>query len=283
MNLAFVILNWRNAEATIRCASALLNSCTEDSNIYIVDNNSGDGSVEAFRDRFPICHILENTENSGYTGGNNLGLRAAFFDRHDAVLILNNDVEPQLSEAFASLVAGILAANPNTLIGLPVHNVHGKPVFPHTAGTFMKALFQACAVDAMTPLICGCAMVVSRASFERIGGLYEHYFMYCEELDYTVRVAMAGGRVICPIELGHVVRDDEEERRPYVYYYQARNLIRLILLHARTRKVLLAVSSALIAIKQSVRSGKAVNVLFTFQGIIAALRGRTGRSPTAHT
>lgn len=147
----------------------------------------------------------------------------------------------------------------------------------------MKALFQACAVDAMPPLICGCAMVVSRASFDRIGGLYEHYFMYCEELDYTVRVAMSGGSVICPTELGYVMRDSEEERNPYVYYYQTRNLIHLILLHARNAKVLLAVCSVLIAIKQSVLSGKAVNVLFTFQGIIAALRGRTGRNSSAHT
>jgi GT2 family glycosyltransferase len=283
MKFAVVILNWRNAKATMRCASALLNNSIEDSNIYIVDNNSCDGSVEAFRDRFPFCHILDNTENSGYTGGNNIGLHAAFSDRHDAVLILNNDVEPRLSEAFASLVSDIFATNPNTLIGLPVHNEHGKPQFPQAAGTFMRALFQACGVDKMTPIICGCAMLVSRVSFERIGGLYENYFMYCEELDYMMRVAMAGGRVICPLELGYVVRDDAEERRPYVYYYQARNLIQLILLRARSRRFILTVSSVLIAIKQCIRSGKAVNVLYTFKGIIAALRGRTGQYPSAHS
>jgi GT2 family glycosyltransferase len=283
MRLAIVILNWQKAEATIRCATTLIDSFTDRLHIYIVDNNSCDGSIEQFCKWLPKCRIVSNVENSGYTGGNNLGLRAAFLDGNDAVLLLNNDVEPRLSKDFISLVANIVTTNPNTLIGLSVHNILGRQVFPHKAGLFMRTLFRACAVDTMTPLICGCAMVVPRAAFERIGELYEQYFMYCEELDYSVRMAISGGCVICPKELGYVVRDDEEVRRPYVFYYQARNLIHLIMLHAQNKKILLVILSAIITIKQSLMSGRFINFLMTLRGIIAALQGHTRRNPAAHT
>jgi GT2 family glycosyltransferase len=283
MKLAAVILNWKSAESTMRCVTILQNNFIEELSVYIVDNHSDDGSVSKFRAKFPKCHILENTANSGYTGGNNFGLKAAFLDGHEAVLILNNDIEPRLTDEFTSLLASCLAAEPNTLIGLPVQNMFGNSAFPQAPGKFIKALFKASGIDTMTPLICGCAMVVPRTTFEKIGGLNEQFFMYCEELDYTVRVAKAGGRVICPAALGYVVRDDDEERRPYVYYYQARNLIYLILLHAKTGKLILSISSVLISLKQTFFTGKPINILFSLKGVISALRGRTGRSPNAHT
>lgn len=125
-------------------------------------------------------------------------------------------------------------------------------------------------------------MVISKQAFATIGGLEERFFMYCEELDYSVRVEMHGSRVVCPAQLGHVVRDDDDERPPYIYYYQARNLLLLIMNHSSRGKMAVALASTVVALKQALLSGRIINLLRTCQGIAHAVSGRTGRTPSAH-
>jgi hypothetical protein len=74
----------------------------------------------------------------------------------------------------------------------------------------------------------GTALLVKRALIERIGLLDERFFAYCEDNDYCMRSAAAGFRAEC-VTTAQVYHDESRPlpghpwRRPYAYYYAARN------------------------------------------------------------
>jgi GT2 family glycosyltransferase len=281
MKIAIVILNWRDADATIRCASMLLNKF-ESTCIYIVDNNSGDGSYEKLQISLSHCKVSQSGANGGYTAGNNFGLAAAFSDGFEAALILNNDVLPYFDDQFEDVVTTLLRTNEFNLIGVQVKDQFNKIVFPQQPSLFMRKLFSSVLIDDSLPLICGCAMLISRKMYNSFGGLHEPYFMYCEELEYSIRVTANNGRVICPSELGFVIRDEHEIRRPYVYYYQTRNLLSLVRTYAKSEKALLVALVVILSFKQALFSMKIINVIRTFQGIISAFTEQTGQNKSVH-
>ena len=89
--VGIVILNYRNYNDTIQCVSSLERINYPSFRIIIVDNDSGNGSEEALRERFPDHVFLQTGRNGGYAAGNNAGIRRALEEGADYVLILNND------------------------------------------------------------------------------------------------------------------------------------------------------------------------------------------------
>lgn len=72
-----VVLNYKNYMETISCVDSLLKQKDVDVEIAIVDNGSGNESVEVLRERFKKnsnCYIIESGENLGFAKGNNLGI-----------------------------------------------------------------------------------------------------------------------------------------------------------------------------------------------------------------
>ena len=90
--IATVVLNFNGGELLFECIEAIKKK--EDrffKNIIVVDNKSTDGSVEKIRERFEDVEVIENRENLGYAGGNNVGIRYALKQGADFVFILNPD------------------------------------------------------------------------------------------------------------------------------------------------------------------------------------------------
>ena len=58
------------------------------SEIFVVDNNSVDGSVKMVKDKFPEIHLIENKDNKGFSGANNQAIRKA---KGEYILLLNPD------------------------------------------------------------------------------------------------------------------------------------------------------------------------------------------------
>jgi GT2 family glycosyltransferase/glycosyltransferase involved in cell wall biosynthesis len=90
--VSVVILNW-NGEVIIReCLFHLdraLKNTPGEHEVIVVDNNSTDRSVELLRNDFPWVKVIEAGKNSGFSRGNNIGVKAA---GKDLVMLLNNDV-----------------------------------------------------------------------------------------------------------------------------------------------------------------------------------------------
>jgi len=85
---AVVIPSWNGREDTLRCLRSLDELSLD---VYLVDNASDDGSVEAVRSQFPNVRVVVNDENLGFAGACNEGIRRALDDGAEVVGVLNND------------------------------------------------------------------------------------------------------------------------------------------------------------------------------------------------
>ncbi|MCH7575393.1 MAG: glycosyltransferase family 2 protein [Candidatus Marinimicrobia bacterium] len=201
-----VVLSWNGRNDTLACLKSLLLSRYDGLRIVVVDNASTDGSADAVRAAFPDIPLIENSENLRWAGGNNVGIRYAMEQGADYILLLNNDIEvdaemiARLAQAASELPeAGILApkiyyaAQPDVIWyagggvslwrGLFWHDgIREKDV-----GQFEKARD----VDYIT----GCAMLIRRAVLEQIGELDERFYLYGEDVDYSLRAKASGYRL----------------------------------------------------------------------------------------
>src|SRR3990172_12049858 len=89
--VSVIILSYKQKELTVNCIKSVLAQDYADIDIILVDNASQDGSVELFKKEFgknKKIRIVESRENTGYTGGNNLGQK---FAKGNYMVVLNND------------------------------------------------------------------------------------------------------------------------------------------------------------------------------------------------
>jgi GT2 family glycosyltransferase len=85
-----ICLNYKGETVLPDCLESLRRQTYPNLHVIVVENASGDRSAEIVRERFPEVELIENTENLGFGGGNNVGLAAV---RTPLVLMLNNDTE----------------------------------------------------------------------------------------------------------------------------------------------------------------------------------------------
>lgn len=230
MKLAVIIVSWNVKDLLADCLRSVqadLSGGWLSADIWVVDNASGDGSVEMLRRDFPAVRLITSPTNLGFAGGNNAALRAIGFgdagkpaeELPDAVLLLNPDtvVHPG---ALISL-AEFLAHTPQAGIA-GARLLYGDGSFQHSAFDF-PGLWQL-AFDLLPmpgrlvesglngryfpsqynggkpfeighPL--GAAMCVRREAILQAGLLDEQYHMYVEEVDWSKRITAAGWRAFC--------------------------------------------------------------------------------------
>jgi len=87
--LSVIIINYNTPELTLNCVESLYENCKDENfETIIVDNNSTNKVSEDDYKNFPNLKIIFSKENTGFTGGNNLGLKYA---NGDLILLLNSD------------------------------------------------------------------------------------------------------------------------------------------------------------------------------------------------
>jgi GT2 family glycosyltransferase len=236
-SVMIVVLNWNGLSDTLDCLMSLQRLDYPDCKVVVVDNGSVDGSVEVVRTRFPGIMLVENEENLGYAGGNNVGLRYALAQGMDYVLLLNNDTE--VAPDFVSRL--VAAAEVDLAVGVvgPTIYYHDRPDDIWSAGgaidwqrgrTWMVGLNErdvgqfgqeSCEVDFVT----GCALLVKRAVLEQVGLLDERFFAYYEDTEWCVRIARAGYRIVHVPEakIWHKISPDAQADSPLIHYYMTRN------------------------------------------------------------
>jgi len=206
--LYVIVLNWNLPWDTIACVRSLQRGLLAGSAVIIVDNASSDDSLRQFGEVFgDQVMVVALESNRGFAGGMNAGIEAALQAGAGSVLLLNNDtiadadMIPRLREAAVTLPrAGILG---------PAIYYYDAPARLWQAGTRRSALLpvpvnlggaalrrargRPLRVDAVT----GCAMLVRREVFSRIGPLDSRYAMYYEDADFCYRARGAGFEIWC--------------------------------------------------------------------------------------
>ena len=91
--VSIIVLNYNAGELLLNCIDSVKKSTHTNLEIIVVDNISSDDSQTKCKKKFPDIKLIQNNENLGYCGGNNVGIREA---KGKFIVILNPDtiVEP---------------------------------------------------------------------------------------------------------------------------------------------------------------------------------------------
>ena len=200
-NVGIVISNYNGWQDTVQCLESLQKQTYRDFEIILLDDASTNDSVQQLQK-----HLTENTvflpqeANVGFAAANNVGMRRALADGCDWVLLLNNDtvaapdfLETLLRETPAGAVScpKMLFLNPPDEIwfaGGELDRATGK--VRHLGGHEKDG--PAFAEKKQVSFITFCCVLLPRQVIEQVGFLDETLFMYCEDVDYCIRLADAG-------------------------------------------------------------------------------------------
>ena len=200
-NVGIVISNYNGWQDTVQCLESLQKQTYRDFEIILLDDASTNDSVQQLQK-----HLTENTvflpqeANVGFAAANNVGMRRALADGCDWVLLLNNDtvaapdfLENLLRETPAGAVScpKMLFLDPPDEIwfaGGELDRATGK--VRHLGGHEKDG--PAFAEKKQVSFITFCCVLLPRQVIEQVGFLDETLFMYCEDVDYCIRLADAG-------------------------------------------------------------------------------------------
>ncbi|MCI0703605.1 MAG: glycosyltransferase, partial [Planctomycetia bacterium] len=104
-NVWIVVVNFNGLEDTRKCLHSL-SALSATANVVVVDNASELDPTATLASEFPHVHIVRNSANLGWSGGNNTGIRLALSRGADFIILLNND-----TTVAPKLVLRLLAAN----------------------------------------------------------------------------------------------------------------------------------------------------------------------------
>ncbi len=249
-HLAIVIVTWNVRDLVLDCLRSVYDDLARSGlrgEVWLVDNRSSDGTTAAVREQFPQVRLIEPEENLGFAAGNNAALRAIGFpaepggptgaDLPDYVLLLNPDTVV-MPGALAALIDGLEQSGAG-LAGARL--VYGDGTFQHSAfafpgliqliidlfpvpgrliesrlnGRYPRALYEGghpFAVD--HPL--GATFLLRREVIERTGLFDEGFWLYCEEIDWALRIRQAGWGAVCvpAAEVIHYAGQSTSQVRP---------------------------------------------------------------------
>lgn len=193
------MLNRNGQAVNAACLESLKRSGYANLRVSVADNASTDGSPEWIEQHHPDVTVLRTGGNLGWSGGNNVGIRYALEQGADYVWILNNDVEVE-PDCIGKLVARSEQDRAVAITGPTIHYFEprdrvwfeGAEVVEETfwVGHCDAAHFQA--LPQGRRYVSGCALMVRREVFERIGLVDERFFIYYEDADFCRRAARAG-------------------------------------------------------------------------------------------
>ncbi|KAA9407018.1 glycosyltransferase family 2 protein [Haloarcula sp. CBA1131] len=196
-----VILNWNNYEDTTNCLNSLKSVSYPNLDIIVVDNGSTDGSAESLKDDFPDVELIQLGENRGFGGGMNIGIEQALSNGSEYIWVLNNDViieqnsvlkelvDSLKKDASIGVVSPVIYSYPDTeeiwfWKGSIDWNT-GEGYHPTPPDHVPKKNIQ----NDYVPLCCA---LFPAEIFSDVGFLPEKYFLYYEDVDYSVQLAESG-------------------------------------------------------------------------------------------
>ncbi len=213
MQLSVVIVNYNVKYFLEQALHAVRKACIGiESEIFVVDNHSLDGSCDMVRSIFPEVHVIENKENLGFAKANNQAIRIA---KGKYVLLLNPDTVIE-EDCFKKVIA-FMEANPDAgAVGVRMIDGSGKflPESKRGLPTPEVAFYKISGLAALFPkskrfgkyhlgylkndeiheveVLAGAFMMLRHDVLKEVGLLDEDYFMYGEDIDLSYCISKVG-------------------------------------------------------------------------------------------
>ena len=213
MKLSVVIVNYNVKHFLEQCLHAALKASENfKTEIFVVDNNSVDGSCQMVREKFPQVILIENKQNLGFSKANNQAIRES---EGEYVLLLNPDTV--VEEHSFEKICAFMDAHPEAG-GLGVKMIDGKgnflPESKRGLPTPKVAFYKIFGLSALFPrskefsryhmghldnnqnheieILAGAFMLMRKKALDEVGLLDEDYFMYGEDIDLSYRLVLGG-------------------------------------------------------------------------------------------
>ncbi len=219
----------------------------------IVDNphpeygGSGDHIREHVMSRsrkdLPRVVLIENEKNLGFAGGNNVGLRWALDNDYDYVVFLNDDA--YLGEDTLAELVAHMSADERIAIAQPLIMLSPEKQLVNSSGNAMHVLamgycmdYRRNAADLALPAVrdvpyaSGAAMMMRTKKAVASGGWDKDFFMYHEDMEWSLRCRILGGRVVM-VRDGIAYHTYNFSKSIKKYYWMERNRFAVLLMYYR--------------------------------------------------
>ena len=247
--LSIITVNYNGLKDTC----ALIDSIpfNEDMEVIVVDNGSKKDEAGILQDRYPNIIVIRSVKNLGFAGGNNLGIKAAkgkflYFTNNDTTfkdfnpqeLIKRLDSSPKIGMVcpkirFAWDDNPIQFAGYTSLSPITVRN-HAIGFGEEDNGQYDVAH--------QTPYAHGAAMMIKRDVIDKVGLMPECYFLYYEEIDWSMMITRAGYEIWYEpaSTIYHKESQSTGQISPMRTYYITRNRLLLVKRNFKGIKTILA-------------------------------------------
>lgn len=257
-----IIVNWNGIADTLNCLESLsnINKTYANLTVLVVDNGSTNNSVVQIHKKYPNMTVLETGKNLGFTGGNNVGFEYALSHNADFIWMLNNDTivhKDVLSfvKNFEDPTVGACGSKIYFAKGHEYHqdrykaSDHGNVLWYAGGNIDWDNIFASHrGVDEVdqgqydsteeTSFITGCSFIVRADVVRSVGKLDDAYYLYLEDLDWSLRIQRAGYKTLyVPTStLWHVnAGSSGKPGNPLHEYYFTRNRLLLGFRYATSR------------------------------------------------
>ena len=204
MKLSVVIVNYNVRlllEECIKSVEKALDGIEGD--IFVVDNNSSDGSVEYIQERFPKVHVIANKENLGFARANNQAIRMTDAEyilllNPDTVVYENTlrgcldfmDANPEAGGVGVRMLTREGNAAPESRRAVPTPWVAFLKMLGFTRRYYMSHLPWD--KPGRIEVVSGAFCMLRHKALDQIGLLDEDFFMYGEDIDLSYRLLNGG-------------------------------------------------------------------------------------------
>lgn len=187
--VSVVVVTYHCADIIARTLESLRDQAWPDVEVIVVDNASGDDTVDRVRALAPAAHVHVLDANEGFAEANNIGVAAS---TGEYVFMLNPDawVEP---ETIGRLVAALADPGVGVAGGTVRHedgSVQERGNLVDRTGFPLPRRGDVPPLERETFYVGGCALMVRRVDWDRVGGLDGRFFMFCEEVDLCWRIQL---------------------------------------------------------------------------------------------
>lgn len=216
MNLSISIVNWNTKNHLKRCLDSIYENNYKDFEVFVVDNNSNDGSSEMVKNNFPKVNLITNAKNIGFAKANNQAIKLS---HEKYILILNPDIF--LFKNTISKMIDFMEENPPAgAIGIKLLDENGSelkkgyfrkyPSIPQLI--FFYTIFENISlknrwlrnrywelVDTSRIMeiqqIPGACLLLRRKVIEEIGAFDERFHLFFEDVDLCYRIKKSGWKI----------------------------------------------------------------------------------------
>ena len=213
MKLSVIIVNYNVKHFLEQCLQSVHKAIKNiDAEVFVVDNNSVDQSVELVKDKFPFVKLIINKENTGFSVANNQAIRVS---KGEYVLLLNPDTIVE-EDTFEKCIS-FMDSKPNAgAIGVKMVDGKGKflPESKRSLPTPAVAFYKIFGLSSLFPkskrfgayhlsylpedevneadILAGAYMFMRKEALDKVGLLDETFFMYGEDIDLSYRIIQGG-------------------------------------------------------------------------------------------